>query len=422
VGPEGTGAVVSSISQTVSQLLNSQIQSQASTSGYWSGQQSALQSAQDAIDEYLSGTASSSTTSTTSSSDTSSSGLSTQLSDLFSSFSSLATSNSESNQQAAVSAAQNLASTFNSVDSQLSSVRSSLNATITSGVSSANELLTNIATLNQNIYQAEADGGNANDLKDEREQDLENLSSLTSISTSTSTDGAINVTIGGQTLVSGDSVSDTLQTYDAGSGQLLVETATGGVPLTLTGGSIQGNIEARDGTLATVQSAVNSLASSVITQVNGILDSGYSSTGSTGTSFFTGTDASTIAVNSALVNNPSLIQISSSATSTGDTSLALQVSQLADTAQSALNNDTFSDYNAATVTNLGTALSDANSEVTDQSTVTQMLDTQRSSVSGVNVDEEMTNLMTFQRAYEASAQVVTTVNTLLGDTLGMKTS
>jgi flagellar hook-associated protein 1 FlgK len=100
----------------------------------------------------------------------------------------------------------------------------------------------------------------------------------------------------------------------------------------------------------------------------------------------------------------------------------LQVSQLADTAQSALNNDTFSDYNAATVTNLGTALSDANSEVTDQSTVTQMLDTQRSSVSGVNVDEEMTNLMTFQRAYEASAQVVTTVNTLLGDTLGMKTS
>jgi flagellar hook-associated protein 1 FlgK len=51
-----------------------------------------------------------------------------------------------------------------------------------------------------------------------------------------------------------------------------------------------------------------------------------------------------------------------------------------------------------------------------------MLSTQRGSVSGVNVDEEMTNLLTFQRAYQASAQVVTTVNTLLGDTLGMKSS
>jgi flagellar hook-associated protein 1 FlgK len=71
---------------------------------------------------------------------------------------------------------------------------------------------------------------------------------------------------------------------------------------------------------------------------------------------------------------------------------------------------------------LGTALDDANTQVTNQTAVTNMLSTQRSSVSGVNVDEEMTNMMTFQRAYEASAQLVTTVNTLLGDTLAMKTS
>jgi len=38
------------------------------------------------------------------------------------------------------------------------------------------------------------------------------------------------------------------------------------------------------------------------------------------------------------------------------------------------------------------------------------------------VDEEMTNLMAYQRAYEASAQFVTTINTLMGDTLAMKTS
>jgi flagellar hook-associated protein 1 FlgK len=67
-------------------------------------------------------------------------------------------------------------------------------------------------------------------------------------------------------------------------------------------------------------------------------------------------------------------------------------------------------------------LSTANTQVTDQTSVSTMLATQRSSISGVSVDEEMTNLMGFQRAYEASAQLVTTINTLMGDTLAMKAS
>ena len=71
---------------------------------------------------------------------------------------------------------------------------------------------------------------------------------------------------------------------------------------------------------------------------------------------------------------------------------------------------------------MGTALDDANTEATDQTTVSDMLSTQRSSVSGVNLDEEMTNMMSYQRAYEASAEVVTTINTLLGDTMNLKAS
>jgi len=60
--------------------------------------------------------------------------------------------------------------------------------------------------------------------------------------------------------------------------------------------------------------------------------------------------------------------------------------------------------------------------VTNQTAVSTMLQTQRGSISGVNIDEEMTNLMGFQRAYEASAQLVTTINTMMGDTLAMKTA
>ncbi|HEY5234458.1 MAG TPA: flagellar hook-associated protein FlgK [Verrucomicrobiae bacterium] len=421
IGPEGTGANVVAIQQVVNALLNTQIQSQQSTSGYWSAQQTALQSAQTSLGEFLNGTGSA--TSSTSGDNTTDTGLSGQLSGLFSAFQAVATSpTSISARQALVSQAQTLASMFNQVNSQFDAARTSLNTSLGNDVDSANQLLSGIAGLNKQISTADFSGATPNDLLDEREQDLENLSNLTNITTSTGTNGAVDVSIGGQTLVSGNQVLDTLQTYDAGGGQLLVQTATGGVNLTLTGGSMQGTIDVRDGELATMQSSINTLASTLITQVNTIQGGGYSLTGTTGANFFNGSDAATITVNAALADNPSLIQASGSATATGDNSVALQLADLASTAQAGLNNQAFGDSYDETVAGLGDSLQTANNQVTNQTAVSNMLSTQRSSVSGVNVDEEMTNLMSFQRAYEASAQLVTTLNTMLGDVLAMKTS
>jgi len=419
IGPEGTGANAASIQQIVSNLLNSQIQSQAGTSGYWNSQSTALQSAQDALGEFLNGAGAASGTTATST-NTTGSGLSTKLSDFFAAFSALASSPSDSNKQAAISAANTLATSFNNINSQFGNVRTGLNQSLSDDVNSANKLLSEIADLNKQISSAEFGGGNANNLRDEREHDLENLSQFTSLTTSTGTNGALNITVGGQTLVSGSTVSDTLQTYDAGGGQMLLRTTSGGVNLTLTGGSMQGTIDARDGELATMQSSVNSLAGALITQVNLIHGSGYTSTGGTGNTFFTGTDAGTIGVNAALKNNASLLQISSSATLSGDTSLAAQISQLSTTAQASLGNQTFTGSYNSTVAGLGEAVSNADTQATNQAAVATMLTTQRGSVSGVNIDEEMTNMILFQRAYQASAQVVTTVNSLLGTTLAMK--
>ena len=421
IGPEGTGANAVAIQQLVNSLLNNQIQSQQSTAGYWNAQQSALQSAETNLNEFLSGTGSSSSTSSSADS-TTSSGLSSQLSGLFSAFQSLAASpTSMTARQAVINQAQNLASTFNQVDRQLNTLHNALNNSLSNDVDSANQLLSDIASLNSEISSAEFNGGTANDLMDAREQDLENLSHLVSIQTSTDTGNSVNVSIGGQSLVSGNQVLDTLQTYDAGSGQLLVQTATGGVPFTLSGGSIRGTIDARDGALATMRSSLNTLASTLITQVNTIHSGGYSLTGSSGANFFNGSGSNNITVNQSLADNPALLQASGSSTATGDNSVALALAQLASAAQTGLNNQTFGDSYTQTVAGLGDALQTANDQVTNQTAVTNMLQTQRGSVSGVNVDEEMTNLMGFQRAYEASAQLVTTINTLLGDTLAMKT-
>jgi len=419
IGLEGTGAQVLTIQQAVDAVLNSQIQSQQSVSGYWNAQQSGLQSIQANLDEFLSTSNSSATN--TSTSTTTSSGLSALMNNFFSDLQSVATSpTSIPARQSLISDAQSLATAFNQMSSQFGQQDTALNTTLSNDVNSANQLLSQIAGLNQQISAAEFGGGDANDLVDEQQQVLQNLAQLTDITTSAGTNGQVNVSIDGQALVSGNKLLDTLQTYDQGNGNLLVETATGGSPLTLTGGSMQGTIDARDGTLATLQNSVNTLASTLITQFNSTYSSGYSLTGTTGGVFFNGSDATSIAVNQTLVNDPSSFQASGSATASGDNSVALQLAQLANAAQSGLSGLTFTGSYAQTVGSFGSAVQNANTQVTNQTAVINMLTAQQQTVSGVSIDEEMTHLLTFQQAYEASAELVSTVNQMLGATLAMK--
>ncbi|MGH7970345.1 MAG: flagellar hook-associated protein FlgK, partial [Limisphaerales bacterium] len=349
-------------------------------------------------------------------------GLSAQLNNLFSAFQSLAASpTSASARLNLVSQAQSLAGTFNQITTRLNAVQANLNTCIGDDVDSANKLISDIATLNGQIASAEAStNSTANDLRDMREQKLEDLAKLVNFQAGSNTNGTIDISIGGTSIVSGSTVVDTLQTYDAGGGQLKIQTATGGAPLTLTGGSIEGAIETRDGALADLAGGINSIASTLISQVNSIYTGGYSLTGSTGADFFTGTDAATIGVNSTLQTDPSLVQAASVAGASGDNGVALALAQLAAQPNAALGNKTFSDAYGQVVAQMGNALSNSNDQMANQQAVAGMLANQRDSVSGVSMEEEMTNLVTFQRAYQASAQIMTTVNQMLETLVSIK--
>jgi len=92
---------------------------------------------------------------------------------------------------------------------------------------------------------------------------------------------------------------------------------------------------------------------------------------------------------------------------------------MANTPQAALGNQTFAQSYNGTVTGLGSALSSVNSQLGDQQAVQSMLQTQRNSVSGVSVDEEMTNLVMYQRAFQASAHLVSVVDQMLNTVVTM---
>jgi flagellar hook-associated protein 1 FlgK len=68
------------------------------------------------------------------------------------------------------------------------------------------------------------------------------------------------------------------------------------------------------------------------------------------------------------------------------------------------------------VGNIGSSSALAQQQQTTQSSVTAGVDTQRTSVSGVNYDEEVSNMLTYQRAFQASSRVLTTLDGML-DTL-----
>jgi flagellar hook-associated protein 1 FlgK len=417
LGPQGTGADAVSIQQLRDTLVDQQIQGEASVGGYWTSMQSALQYAESNLGDQVNRSASSSAAGGT----TAVAGISSDLSNLFNAFQSVsAAPDSMIDRQILVDNAQSLSVRFNQTDQRLNDLHGMLNASLTSDVGSANELLASIADLNKQIVAAESSGGVANDLRDLRQQKIEDLSKLVNVGTAEAANGTVNVSLGGNLLVSGTEVLDTLQTYDAGGGQLLLRTASSATPLTPTGGSIAGTINARDGALATLRNGVNSLASQVITEVNAVHAAGYSLTGSTKADFFTGADAATIQVNSALANNAALIQASGTAGAAGDNQVALALAQLGNKKIAGLNNQTFNEGYSQTVAELGQALASANTQVSDSQAVQSMLQNQRNSVSGVSLDEEMADLVKFQRAYEASAKLVSTIDEMLVTVINLK--
>lgn len=418
LGPQGTGADAVAIVQIRSSILDQQLQSETSVRGSLEARQLALQYAQanlgTQIDSLASGSAAQGVGGAHS--------LADSFSDLFNSFQSLsANPTSMAERQTLLMKAVNLTTQFNQIDQRIGNLKSSLDLSVQDDAASANQLLADIAKLNDQISTTEAAAnGVANDLRDLRQQKIEELAKFVKIDVSTGDRGSVDIAIAGTTMVSGNQVAESLQTYDAGGGQILVRTTLTATPLTLTGGSLQGTIDVRDGALAALRTSVNSLAAQLISEVNTAHVAGFSLTGSTAANFFTGTNASDIHVNGALLNDPSLVQAAGVSGATGDNQVALALAQLADKKLPALNGQTLSQGYSQTVAALGQSLASVNTQLSDQQVVENMLLQQRSSISGVSLDEEMTDLTRFQKAFVASARLITTVDEMLDTVVNLK--
>ena len=394
----GGGVSLTGLQSVRDELLSLQIQSQTSLQSSADTQSSSLQEIQ--------------TNFTTSGGD-----ITSALSAFSSSLAQLSANPSSSAvQQGVISSGQNLAQAFSTTANGLTSVQSGADTQVTQTVAQINSLTTQIAQLNGQVAQLTAAGQDGGTTEDQRDELVQQLSTLTGITVVQSSDGEVITTGNGTPLVMG-SQSYSLQTSTGSDGMQHVLDSNGvDITKAIQGGQLGGAIEIRDQVIPGFLTQLNSLASQFTTAFNAAQAKGYDSTGKTGTNFFSVSSSATAASMSVAISDPSQIAISSdgSAGSNGN------VANLSAALTSALpSGQTPAQAYAGLVDAVGTAASDASSQSTAIGQNLTQLNNQKDSVSKVSVDEETTNLIRFQTAYEAAARIVSTIQQLNTDTINM---
>jgi flagellar hook-associated protein 1 FlgK len=294
-------------------------------------------------------------------------------------------------------------------------VQSDLSDQVSNDVDRANLLLTTIRDLNLMIASQESDTGTkALTLRDQRQARLEDLAQVMNFKSTTLPDEPNQIQITATSATGVDTVilsaGTTLETltFDGDA----VRVASSDTALALTGGSIKGHLTARDGSLQTLRDSLDLLASQMVTSVNAVYNPG-----GTGQNFFdpAGTTAGSIQIASGLsgVN----VRATVAGGAAGDGSVAQLISELDVQSFSSATGDaidgTMGESYSAAISLFSYSLSQSRMKYENQTGVLSAVRGQRESMSGVSLDEEAAELMKFQRAYQASARVISVIDQML---------
>ncbi len=313
-----------------------------------------------------------------------------------------------------VHAATTLTTRINRAYAELDSQRKELDFQLSGMADKINAASAEIAELNLKIKQVELNGDMANDLRDRRDLLMDDLAKLANITYSEQEDGQVNIYLGNHELVVANDFREVeLAEHPDHDDMHHLVFKMDGMPLETTTGELRGLYDARDQDLPNVMAKLDELAAQLITSINTIHEDGYGLDNGTGREFFTGTGAADIALNADLAANPDWIATAANPDSPGDNSVALQIANLQLGKTMAGGTQTFDDFYANMVSVLGADVNRASGLARSAEQMNSHLDARRQAVSGVNIDEEVTNLAASQHAYNAAARVITTIDQML---------
>jgi flagellar hook-associated protein 1 FlgK len=333
--------------------------------------------------------------------------------------------------------------TFNEIDTQLAILHESMVNNVRDGVTDVNTLAGKIADLNQEIMDKEVRNVEASDLRDARDLLVDQVSALTNITTAEQDNGMVNVYINGVSLVNGNKARE-MEAVGLGTAlsPIKVQWKDMGTPVALTGGTLKSYVEESDMTgvdtdftadnttipattpynwsttknasaLATLRNGLSDLFVTLARGVNSI----YSATGQNFFTTVSGTDMTlgNVQVNSIYQADYTQIKANSDGT-TGNNDLSKKIGALKNDSTLfkcdgiSMNLDT---YYSSVISWMGTAGDTATANYKTQSGLLTQIQNQRSDLSAVSMDEEMSTMLTYQHAYSASARVMNVVDTLV---------
>ncbi len=341
-------------------------------------------------------------------------GLAAVLGEFFNAFQAFAARPTDlGERQNLVQRAEVLTERFRLTDTRLARIQGDIDSQVNDDLTESNRLLAHLAGLNAQIGRYEINApGSATDLRDQRQAVVEQLAAKIGAETrvNPAQPGQLDVFVrdasGGEiTLVSLATVTAPLS-FDG------VNVLAGSTPAALSAGSVPGLLTARDGTVQTLRDQLDTFAGQLARSVN----QAYDPSGTAG-AFFT-VDAASPGASLRVASGVTPLTLRASAGgSAGDNTTALAVAALADrkfsTAAGDLIDGTFTQHYAGVVGSLGRSVAGASGRLEDQSNIETLVRQQRQSVSGVSLDEEMTDLMKYQRAFQASSRVIAIVDELL---------
>jgi flagellar hook-associated protein 1 FlgK len=342
-------------------------------------------------------------------------GLHDQMTSLFNSFDDLAAApNDPAMRQVTLQRAESVAEGFTRTSIAIDQIRDRTLASAQDNVQQINSLTTQIATIDAEILGAYSIDADPNALMDKRDLLVTNLAAMAAVDITDTSEGQVSISLDGQLLVSnGKARHLTIELQpDATLGQLgydrVVLLSPTGRELNVKGGELAADLDALAVTIPDGRRDLDAVAAELANQVNAAHRNGVGLDGSSGNDLFQlGPASGELTVSADVAGQPDKLGAAAAGAGQFDNENARLMAQLADDAAGPL--IAF----VESVGSLAVRVSAANGSADAARAASAQADSLALSAGGVSLDEELTDLITAQRSYEASARLLTSMDEML---------
>lgn len=344
-------------------------------------------------------------------------GLSELITSFFNSWGELAVSpNSYALRENVIAKAENMSTRVETINRNLETTKREVFDEFNNKIDTLNGLLSKINELNVKVAQQVQAGFQPNDLLDNRDAMIDEVTTIVDAQVFFDSNGSANISISGVLAV--DLAQSVEFKITASNGKLNLATLQNQDLQQVKGGELGALSDVYSNKIPDYLEQVDDIINALVNSVNDVHSTGYTINDPpvTGINFFSNYKNGVLKVNNEILDDPNKIAVSADGTS-GNGDLALQIADINN--QPLLNGNTITESYSSLISKVGNDKASSDDLSASTGLLLQQLKNQRASYSGVSLDEEMANIIKFQRSYEASAKLISVADNMLLTLLNM---